>query len=67
MKVTVEDVPNVPLLNKGIMIRIKDDNDKNLGKLWIGKAHVRWAKGSTPEKNAKKLTVQQFVDYLDKL
>jgi hypothetical protein len=65
MKVTIEEIPNVPIGNKGVLIRIRNEQGKNLGKLWVGQAHVRWAKGSVPEKNAKKLTVQQFVNFLD--
>ena len=66
MQVTVEDIPQVTVGNKGILIRIKDD-DKNLGKLWVGKTHVRWAPGNVPEKNARKLPIQRFVDYLNEL
>lgn len=67
MQVTIEDVPQVPVGSKGVLVRIRDEDGKNLGKLWIGKAKVRWAKGSVPEKNAKSLTVQEFVDYLNQL
>jgi hypothetical protein len=67
MKVTVEDVPQVTVGTKGVLIRIRNNQGKNLGKLWIGSAHVRWAQGSVPEKNAKHLSVTEFVDYLNKL
>jgi hypothetical protein len=67
MKVTVEDVPQVNLGTKGVLIRIRDGRRKNLGKLWIGSAHVRWAQGSVPEKNAKSLSVKAFVNYLNAL
>jgi hypothetical protein len=67
MKVTVEQIPEVPVGNKGILVRIRDENGKNLGKLWIGQAHVRWAAGSKPESSAKKLPVREFVEYLNKL
>ena len=67
MQVTIEELPQVYVGNKGVLIRIRDDNGKNLGKLWIGQATVRWAKGSTHEKNAKRLSVQKFVDYLNEL
>jgi hypothetical protein len=56
MKVTVEDVPQVKLATKGVLIRIRDGQGKNLGKLRIGA--VRWAQGSVPEKNAKSLSVK---------
>ena len=67
MNVTVEAIPQVPVGNTGILIRIRDEKGKNLGKLWIGQATVRWAKGSIHEKNAKRLPVSAFVDYLNEL
>jgi hypothetical protein len=67
MQVTVEQLPEVPVGNKGILVRIRDEKGKNLGKLWVGQAKVRWAKGSTHEKNAKSVSVEEFVEYLNKL
>src|SRR3990172_5032047 len=67
MKVSAEDIPKVPLDNKGILIRIRAEDGTNLGKLWIGQAKVRWARGNVPEKNAKTLSVRSFVDYLNEL
>jgi len=67
MQVTVEEIPQVPVGNKGILVRIRDEQGKNLGKLWIGQAKVRWAKGSVHEKNAKSLSVEDFVNYLNEL
>ncbi len=67
MQVSVEEVPELSIGTKGILIRIRDDKGKNLGKLRIGKATVKWAKGRVPEKNAKNLSVSDFVDYLNKL
>ena len=49
MKVSVEDIPTVPVNQKGILIRIRDDSGKNVGKLWIGNQSVRWARGNTPD------------------
>lgn len=63
MRVTIEDIPQVPVGNGGVLIRIRDEAGKNLGKLWIGQATVRWARGSVREANAKRLSVQDFVDY----
>jgi hypothetical protein len=67
VRVTVEAIPQVHVGNKGILIRIRNEENKNLGKLWIGQATVRWAGGGTHEKNAKRLSVKQFVDYLNEL
>ena len=65
MKVTVEDVPQVNLGTKGVLIRIRNGRGKNLGKLWIGSANVRWAQGSIPQRKAKSLSVKEFVNYLN--
>ena len=68
MRVTVEDVPQVRIGNKGILIRIRDERGgKNVGKLWINQANIRWAKGSTQEKNAKTISMSEFVDYLNSI
>ncbi len=67
MQVTIEQIPKVPLGNKGVLVRIRIEDGKNLGKLWIGQANIRWARGSTSDKNAKSLSVGQFVDFLNQL
>jgi len=65
MRVTIEGVPEVDVGNSGVLIRIRDEEGKNLGRLWFGQATVRWAPGSTRERNARRLSVQDFVDYLN--
>ena len=35
MKVSVEDIPTVPVNTKGILIRLREDSGKHIGKLWI--------------------------------
>lgn len=67
MNVTIEEIPQVRVGNKGVLVRIRDESGKNLGKLWIGQATVRWAKGSVRENNAKRLSVEDFVAYLNEL
>jgi hypothetical protein len=67
MKVAIENVPEIPIANNGVMIRIRDEDGKNIGKLWFGQATIRWAPGSVPEKNARRLDVQDFIAYLDSL
>lgn len=66
-KIFIEDVPNVEVGSKGVLLRIRDNQGANLGKLRIGKATIKWAKGSTSETNAKSLSVAAFVEYLNKL
>lgn len=68
MKVSIEEVQTeIKFGSKGPLIRIRDEQGKNVGKLWIGHANIRWAKGNIPEKNAKSLPVEKFVKYLDSL
>lgn len=67
MQVTVENIPQVPVGNNGVLIRIRTEQGGNLGRLWMGQATVRWAKGSTRERNAKRLSVEEFVEYLNRL
>lgn len=67
MKVTIEEHPPIRLGNNGMLIRIRGEDGANLGKLWIGQATVRWARGSVHERNAKRLSVQEFVNYLNNL
>jgi hypothetical protein len=67
MHVTVENVPQVPVGNSGVLIRIRNEDGTNVGKLWIGQARIRWARGSVPERNAKSLSMTRFVDYLNTL
>jgi hypothetical protein len=64
MRVSVEDVPKVELGTKGILIRVRDEQGANVGKLWVGSGSVRWAPGSTPDRNAKKIPIKAFVRYL---
>ncbi len=67
MRVTVEEIPAIPLGNRGVLIRVRKENGQNLGRLWIGQANVRWAQGSTREQNARHLSVEAFVEYLNQL
>lgn len=67
MKVTVEGVPQVPVGNNGILLRIRNEEGANIGKLWIGQARIRWAPGSVPEHNARTLTMTRFVEFLNTL
>lgn len=69
MHVTVEDVPQVRVRNKGILIRIREEGGesggKNVGKLWVSQANIRWAPGSVPAKNAKSISMAKFVEFLN--
>ncbi len=67
MRVTLEEIPPVEVLNSGVLIRIRDEDGKNVGRLWVGQAHFRWARANVAEKNAKKYPVRDFVEFLDGL
>lgn len=67
MQVTIEEIPQVPVGNNGVLIRVRSEAGGNLGRLWIGQATVRWARGSTREQNAKRLSVEEFVEFLNEL
>lgn len=71
MHVTVEDVPQVRVRNRGILVRIREEGGEgggaNVGKLWISQANIRWARGSVPTHNAKSLSMRQFVEFLNTL
>jgi hypothetical protein len=67
MKVSIENAPDIPIANNGVKIRIRDEQGRNVGKLWFGQATIRWAPGRVPERNARRLDVQEFIDYLNQL
>jgi hypothetical protein len=71
MHVTVDDVPQVRVRNTGILIRIREEGGEgggaNVGKLWITQANIKWAKGSVPKSNAKSLSMNKFVEFLNTL
>jgi len=67
MQVTIEDVPLIEIGNKGVLIRVRNNQGANVGKLRIGQATIKWARGRTPESNAKTLSVEQFVEFLNNL
>jgi hypothetical protein len=68
---TVEDVPQVRVRNKGILIRIREEGGEeggvNIGKLWISQANIRWAPGSVSAHNARSLSMKKFVEFLNTL
>ena len=65
MKVSVEQI-EAELGNNGVLLRIKDNSGKSKGRLWVGKAKLRWYPGKT-SKNYKEISMENFVKYLDTL
>jgi hypothetical protein len=51
--------------HNGILLRIAEPNGgAAIGRLYIGKATLRWFKGRT-SKNAKQVSMAQFIAWLD--
>jgi hypothetical protein len=54
--------------NNGIVLYVKDNRGRHLGKLRIGQATVEWCKGRTRIGNGRKMTLHRFVtDILDEM
>lgn len=66
MDVRIEQIA-AELGSKGVQLRITEPGGgKALGRLWIGKAKLRWYPGKT-SKNYKEASMEQFVAWLDSL
>lgn len=63
MKVKVEDI-EAELGNKGITLRIADNQGKHVGRLQVGKAKLKWFKGKT-SKNHKEVHINEFLEWLE--
>lgn len=49
----------------GILLRISEPKGGAAkGRLWVGKAKLRWYKGKT-NKNFKEVSITEFIDWLD--
>ncbi len=66
MRAEIETMPVVALGNDGVMIRVRTEGGKNVGKFWFGQANVKWAKGGVGKGNAKVVPVQDLIAWLDK-
>lgn len=64
MDITVEGVEG-QLGANGILLRINEPKGGNaIGRLWVGKAKLRWYKGKA-SKNYKEVSITDFLDWLD--
>ena len=64
MDVKVEEI-EANLGNKGVLLRISKPNGGDaVGRLWVGKAKLRWAKGRTSV-NYKDISMEKFITWLD--
>ena len=70
MKVTIEEMPEIPVYNRGLkytglVIRIRDTNGKSEGGMVIGHAKVRWAKGRNWRKTGKDIPLADLIAFFD--
>ena len=55
----------IDLGNKGVALKIADNEGKHVGTLRIGRATVEWRKGRTRAQNAKKIKLEELIDLLN--
>lgn len=66
MKITADlSDASFDLKNKGILLRIKDNNGKHLGNLRLGQATGEWMKGRTRAGNGYKFQMAKLIERLD--
>ncbi len=57
--------------NNCVLLCIREEGGeaggRNVGKLWITQANTEWARGNVPRRNAKTLSMEAFVEYLNSL
>lgn len=64
MDVRLEEI-SADLGSNGVLLRISEPKGgKSVGRLWIGKAKLRWYKGKT-SKNYKEVSMDDFTQWLD--
>lgn len=66
MKVTITDIASdIELGNNGIILEIRDNSDKHLGKLRIGRATVEWCKGKVSIGNGQKVNLEKILSAIE--
>jgi len=65
VQVNMDDV-TITLGNKGVVLKIWDNNDRHIGDLRIGRATVEWMKGRTRDGNGIKLRVYDLIELIEK-
>ncbi|MGY0003135.1 hypothetical protein [Micromonospora sp. I033] len=60
VKLKLDDV-SITLGNKGIVLKIADNQGKHVGDLRIGKATVEWMKGRTRDGNGIKIRLEELI------
>jgi hypothetical protein len=67
LRAEVEALPRVALDDDGIRIRIRSARGAHIGRLWIGQAGLRWAPGNVAARNARCLTLDELVQFLQSI
>ncbi|WFE58887.1 hypothetical protein [Micromonospora sp. WMMD712] len=66
VKLKLDDV-SIGLGNKGILLKISDNQGKHVGDLRIGKATVEWMKGRTRDGNGIKIKLEDLIKCIEGL
>lgn len=66
VKLDMDDV-TISLGNKGMTLKIADNEGKHVGSLRIGQATVEWRHGRTREGNGKTIKMTDLIGMLDAL
>lgn len=64
VKLKMDDV-SITLGNKGILLKVHDNDGKHVGDLRIGKATVEWMKGRTRDGNGVKIKLQDLIQLIE--
>ena len=64
VKMEMNDVA-ITLGNKGVLLKISDNDGKHVGDLRIGKATVEWMKGRTRDGNGFKMRLADLLSILE--
>ncbi|WP_422733914.1 hypothetical protein ACN26Y_28755 [Micromonospora sp. WMMD558] len=64
VKLKLDDV-SITLGNKGIVLKIADNQGKHVGDLRIGKATVEWMKGRTRDGNGVKIRPDDLISLIE--
>lgn len=68
MKVSIKQFDvEMDIKNNGIELDVKDNNDVHLGDLYVTKTVLIWCLGKTSKAKGKKITWNDFADYMKSL
>jgi hypothetical protein len=64
VKLKMDDV-SIALGNKGILLKVHENDGKHVGDLRIGRATVEWMKGRTRDGNGVKIRLEDLVQLIE--